>query len=263
MAGIEKVLKVQVSSITSSFRHPFVMIGRLPTYEMPPPSTIYGHLCGVLGEWFDPSDLEFAYTFTHLGIGEDVELAQVLETSSGKKDKNLGNLPKNVEGSLNPQRRQFLLKPTMTLYLRGEYKMLELLKSQFMSPYFAYLLGRSQDLAICHAAEFIELFYTDRAFFSHTILPWHLRQYVTVGEPVHMPQFIDYERLREPIFGRYLQITDKPLRIFGEGLEEDIISRSEFTNLLVDRSEEKTFLGRDLYRGVWFHPVKGMKARCM
>ncbi|GAB6158201.1 type I-B CRISPR-associated protein Cas5b [Desulfotomaculum varum] len=258
MAGIEKVLKIKISALTSSFRLPFVMIGRLPTYVMPPPATIYGNLCGVLGEWFDPSGLEFAYTFSHQGVGEDVELAHVLEVSAGKKDKKLGNLPKNVEGSLNPQKRQFLLKPDMTLYLRGPNQLLEHLKTGFLSPQFAYLLGRSQDLATCHSVEYIELFKSNCAFFSHTLLPWRLRQYVMVGEPVHMPMVINYHKVREPSFERYLQITDKPLRIFGEGLEEDIISRSEFTNILIDKTEKKTFLGRELYRGIWFHPIKGM-----
>lgn len=256
MVGIKRVLKVEVSAITTSFRYPLVMIGRLPTYEMPPPATIYGHLCGVLGEWFQPKDLEFAYTFTHQGLGEDIELAQVLEVSAGRKDKNLNNLPKNVEGSLNPQKRQFLLRPSMILYLRGTNELLETLRKGFMSPHFAYLLGRSQDLATCNSAEYVELYESDRAFYSNTLLPWRLRPFVTVGEPVHMPKFIDYQRLREPVFERYLQIIEKPLRIFGEGSEADIISRSEFGSLLVDKTEQKTFLGRDLYRGVWFHRLK-------
>lgn len=258
MAGIDKVLKVKISAVTASFRLPLIMVGRLPTFVMPPPATIYGNLCAVLGEWFAPEGLEFAYTFTHQGIGEDVELAHVLEFASGRNDKKLGNLPKNVEGSINPQRRQFLFKPEMTLYLRGNSTLLERLHKEFMSPHFAYLLGRTQDLATCHSVEFIELATSDRAFYSHTILPWRLRQFVSVGEPVHMPESINYRCLREPVFERYLQITDKPLRIFGEGPEEDIIFRGEFSNLLVDQTEMKTFLGRDLCRGVWFHPVKGM-----
>ncbi|MCL5290439.1 MAG: CRISPR-associated protein Cas5 [Bacillota bacterium] len=258
MVGVEKVLKVEVSALTTSFRHPFVMIGRLPSFEMPPPSTIYGHLCGVLGEWFQPGDLEFAYTFTHRGLGEDVELAQVLEIPKGlgSKDKNMNNLPKNVGGSLNPQKRQFLLKPNLKLYLRGNHALLETLKKSFLSPHFACLLGRSQDLATCHSTEYVELVESDRAFYSHTLLPWRLRPFVTVGEPVHMPKFIDYQRLREPVFERYLQIADKPLRIFGEDAEEDIIDRSQFNSMLVDKTEQKTFLGKDLYRGVWFHRLK-------
>lgn len=256
MVGIKRVLKVKMSALTTSFRHPFVMIGRLPSYEMPPPATIYGHLCGVLGKWFRPQDLEFAYTFTHKGLGEDVELAQVLEISTGRKDKHLNNLPRNVGGSLNPQRRQFLLRPSMTLYLRGNYDMLETLRKGFMSPHFAYLLGRSQDLATCHSTEYVELDEADRAFYSHTLLPWRLRPFVSVGEPVHMPKFIDYQRLREPIFERYLQIVDRSLRIFGEGAEEDIITRSQFGNLLIDKTEQKTFLGKCLYRGIWFHRLK-------
>ena len=258
MASVIRVLKVKSSAITTSFRYPHIMIGRLPTFELPPPATIYGHLCGVLGEWFNPKGLEFAYTFTHDGIGEDIEIGHMLEIKMSKRDKNLGGLPKNVEGSLNPQKRKFLFQPRMTLYLRGPEILLERLKTGFFSPAFAYIIGRSQDLATCHYAEWIELTSSEKAFYSHTLLPWSLRPWVLPGEPVYMPESINYKKLREPKFERYLQLTHRPLRIFGQEVEEDIISREHFRALLIDPTETKTFLNSELPRGVWFHKVKGM-----
>ena len=258
MAGLIRVLKVRSSALTTSFRYPHIMIGKLPTFEMPPPATIYGHLCGVLGNWFEPEGLEFAYIFTHQGISEDLELVHMIEKASGRQDKSLGGLAINIKGSLNVQKRQFLFKPSMTLYLKGTDQLLEQFREKFMSPEFAYILGRSQDLATCHGAEWIELSSSDRAFFSHTLLPWNLRPFVLPGQPVYMPQSINYRELREPIFERYLQLGQRPLRIFAEGVEEDIISREPFVNMWVDNAEVKTFLGHDLPRGVWFHPVSGL-----
>ncbi|MFZ5590300.1 MAG: type I-B CRISPR-associated protein Cas5b [Bacillota bacterium] len=261
MAGVMQVLKAVLTAPTASFRHPLVMIGRLPTYELPPPATVYGLLCAALGEWFAPGDLAFAYTFTHQGVGEDVELAQVLEVKQVKKDKNLGGLPKNVEGSLNPQRREFLLKPRLTLYLKGEPALLQKLQAALFSPRFALLLGRSQDLATCHSARLVELVPESSAFFSHTILPWHLRQFAVVGEPVYMPVTIDYRRLREPVFQRYLQLTRTPLRLWGSddaaGTEPDVLSRQAFGQLWVDREEKQALGAGELYRGVWFHAWRG------
>ena len=253
-----RALKICSSAVTASFRYPHVMIGKLPTFEMPPPATIYGHLCGVLGEWFDPDGLEFAYVFKHQGIGEDVELAHMIELASGRNDKHLGGMSKNVEGSLNPQRRQFLLKPKMTLYLKGPEHLLTRLKAAFLSPVFSYIMGRSQDLATCHSAEWVELVTSQRAFFSHTILPWSLRPSVQPGRPVYMPKRINYRRLREPVFERYLELTGRPLRVFGEDPEEDIIDRAPFLNMWVDPAETRTFLNSDLPRGVWFLPLDGL-----
>lgn len=260
MVKLERVLKIRSSAVTASFRYPYVMVGKLPTFEMPPPATIYGHLCGVLGEWFEPNGLQFAYTFVHKGLGEDVELGQIIEFGSGRESKELGGLPQNVKGSLNPQRRQFLLGPEMTLYLKGNLKLLERLQTAFLSPAFAYILGRSQDAATIHSAEFVELTKSDKAFFSHTLLPWSLRQWIFPGRPVHMPKLINYRNLREPTFERYLELTERPLRIFGDGVEEDLITRQPFKEMTVDAGESKTFMGHTLPRGVWFHVLEGMPA---
>ncbi|MGI6685823.1 MAG: type I-B CRISPR-associated protein Cas5b [Bacillota bacterium] len=258
MVEVAKVLKVKSSALTTSFRYPHIMVGRLPTFELPPPATIYGHLCGVIGEWFNPRGLQFAYVFTHQGIGEDIELGQMLEVNYNKRDKNLGGLPRNVEGSLNPQKRRFLFKPQMTLYLKGPEDLLQQFKESFLSPRFSYILGRSQDLATCHSVEWVEINVSEKAFYSHTILPWSLRPWIFPGEPVYMPETINYQKLREPKFNRYLQLGQRPLRVFGNGKEEDIISREPLGELLVDNSETQIFFDCELPRGIWFHNIRGI-----
>ncbi len=59
-----RVLKVVLEGITTSFRYPHFMMGVQPSFPMPPPATIYGHICSALGEWIDPKGLAFAYHFT-------------------------------------------------------------------------------------------------------------------------------------------------------------------------------------------------------
>src|SRR5579885_1909015 len=131
-----KVLKVTTEAITASFRYPHVQIGRLPTYELPPPATIYGHLAGVLGEWFEPEGLEFAYVFRHEGKAIDLETSQPIERGTGKPTlRNRGwDFPVNVACQPNPQRREFLFRPRLTLFLKGQETLLQRFHESFVNP---------------------------------------------------------------------------------------------------------------------------------
>ncbi len=261
MAGLT-VLKVQASAQTTSFRYPRVQVGRLPTFDMPPPATIYGHIAGVLGEWFEPRDLEFAYTFTHSGKAVDLETIHPIERGPGKATLAKRGWPHlvNVQCSTNIQRREFLLKPTWTLYLKSaDAAFLEQLRQAFLEPYYAYILGRSQDLATCHCAKLIELERSSETFFSNTLIPFEWRPYVSPGTTVALPSLIDYERRRLAQQDRYLQLTRQPLRIFSEA--DDVISREALPpDFFVDPSETRTFSERILSQGAYFWPVRGPHA---
>lgn len=253
-------LKVTSEAVTASFRYPHVQIGKLPTFEMPPPATIYGHLAGVLGEWFNPAGLEFAYIFEHRGKAEDLETGQPIERGSGKPSpafkKSGWNYPVNVECAPNPQRREFLFRPRLTLYLKGETDLLERLQTSFLSPAYAYIMGRSQDLATCLAAEPVKLSETEEAFFSHTLLPFDWRPWVLPGTTVHMPKTINYYRRREPAFEKYLQVLWPPLRLYPHS--QDTISRDHLPDrFVVDENDRREFAGKSLPRGLFFHPVVG------
>lgn len=246
-------LKINVSALTASFRVPHVMIGRLPTFKLPPPATIYGYLSGAVGTWFDPSGISFAYVFTYEGIAEDLELAHIVEKSSGTLWK--GGPPKNLQGNANPQRREFLLHPKLTLYLTGPTPSLQQMATAVKRPRFAALLGRSQDLATCNETSLIELEKGDEGFFSDTILPWNLRPWVLRGTPVMMPKSIDYSYLREPRFERYLEIGHFPLRVCDGS--PDLINFPAFGHFYQDRSESRTSGGKTLYRGLIFEELGG------
>jgi CRISPR-associated protein Cas5t len=226
---------------------------------MPPPATIYGHLAGVLGEWFEPEGLEFAYVFQHSGKGADLEAIHPIERGSGKATlaKRGWPHPVNVQCETNIQRREFLFKPRLTLYLWSARRdMLDRLRDAFLNPYFAYILGRSQDLATCHAANFVDLEQSSEAHFSDTLLPFDWRPYVVPGTTVLLPSAIDYERKRLAVHDRYLQITRPPLRIFAG--TDDVTSRDRLPEqFFVDPSQSKEFYGRRLPRGLHFWPVRG------
>jgi CRISPR-associated protein Cas5t len=255
MVGV-KALKITTEAVTASFRYPHVQIGRLPTHEVPPPATIYGHLAGVLGEWFDPDGLEFAYVFQHGGKALDVETGQPIERGSGKSTlKNRGwTFPVNVICKPNPQRREFLFRPKLKLYLNGSEALLRRLHEAFLNPAYAYVLGRSQDLATCLEVCWADLVESDQGFFSHTILPYSWRPFVSPGTTVQLARTIDYRRQRAPEFEMYLQVLWPPLKLYPGS--QDTIARQELPPVFwIDSEEQRQFSGRSLSRGLYFHQL--------
>ncbi len=253
-----KVLKIISEAVTASFRYPYVQIGRLPTFEVPPPATIYGHLAGVVGEWFDPEGAEFAYTFLHQGRVADLETAQPIEQGFGRKTyaRRGWSYPVNVHCAPNPQRREFLVRPRLSLFVKANNPLLERLRISFHNPAYAYVMGRSQDLATCLSADIVDLDESEEAFFSHTILPYEWRPWVLPGTTVQMPKSINYYRRRESVFERYLQILWPPLKLYSGS--QDTISRDHLpVRFAVDENDRQEFAGKVLSRGLFFHPVIG------
>src|SRR5258708_7142170 len=78
-----RVLKVVLEGETTSFRYPHFMFGVQPSFPLPPPATIYGHICSTMGEQVDLEGLRFAYHFTAEASFEDLEHVHVLEAKSG------------------------------------------------------------------------------------------------------------------------------------------------------------------------------------
>ncbi|PMP81627.1 MAG: type I-B CRISPR-associated protein Cas5, partial [Chloroflexus aggregans] len=167
------VLKIVLEGITTSFRYPHFMLGVQPSFPLPPPATIYGHVCSTLGEWFDPEGVMFAYHFTFAGEGQDLEHIHVLSVSSGK-------LPsgerKVLEGNVNPFKRNILLFPRLTLYLNRPDWL-----DYFRHPRYPVVLGRSQDLAVYTQIEVIELQQQEQVYFEHTLMPYTMATQVPAG----------------------------------------------------------------------------------
>jgi CRISPR-associated protein Cas5t len=199
-----QVLKVVAEGLTTSFRYPHFMQQIHPSFQMPPPATIYGHICSALGEWFDPTGVQFAYHFTHQGVVKDVEHIIVLSPSGGYLPGT--KIPKVLQGNVNPFERDLLFQPRLTLYInRPEWE------PAFRSPRYAVVLGRSQDLFTYTHISVVELEQADRAYFEHTLAPHEMALRTMRGVTVLMPRHLDYARNRAPVFSRYVVIRERVL----------------------------------------------------
>ncbi len=198
------VLKVVAEGLTTSFRRPHFMHGIQPTFRMPPPATVYGHICSALGEVVPPEGLSFAYHFTATTGFSDIEHVHLVAESSGKLKGT--DYPKVLEGSINPFKREILFQPRLTLYLnRPEWI------EAFRSPRYAVVLGRSQDLFTYTSFQTIELERMERAYFEHTLLPYAMAVQAGSGIVELLPRYLDYERKRTPTFARYLLLERRVL----------------------------------------------------
>lgn len=203
-----QMLKVVAEGLTTSFRYPHFMQGVHPTFEMPPPATIYGHICSALGEWVSPEGVEFAYHFTHEGSFDDVEHIHTASTKKedwpSKKDleKAAWEHPIAIGGAINPFKRTLLFKPRLVLYInRPEWE------GAFRSPRYAVVLGRSQDLFTYTSVSVVELVRAKRVYFEHTLAPYRMALQTGCGYVVLMPRFLDYANGRAPTFARYVVLN--------------------------------------------------------
>lgn len=197
-----RVLKVVAEGLTTSFRYPHFMQGIHPTFPMPPPATIYGHICSALGEWFDPAGVRFAYHFTHEGVVRDIEHVILLSSATGKLPET--KIPKVLEGNVNPFEREMFFRPRLTLYInRPEWE------PAFRSPRYAVVLGRSQDLFTYTSVSLVELEQADRAYFEHTLAPHEMALQIGRGVTVLMPRLLDHTRNRAPTFERYVVVQER------------------------------------------------------
>lgn len=213
-----RVLKVVADGLTTSFRYPQFMQQIHPSYPMPPPATIYGHIASALGEWFDPLGVQFAYRFTYAAKVKDMEHIIVLSAATGNlKDT---KIPKVLEGNVNPFEREMFFQPHLTLYInRPEWE------NAFRSPRYAVALGRSQDLFTYSQVSIVELQPAGQAYFEHTLLPYSATRYTNRGFAVLMPRFVDYANKRRPAFASYFVVQErihsqKDFLWFGEHPQE-------------------------------------------
>ncbi len=197
-----QVLKVVAEGDITSFRYPHFMQQVHPTFEMPPPATIYGLIASVLGQWFDPQGVSFAYNFTCEAEITDLEHIHVLRRSSGKLKGT--QWPKTLEGSINPFQRHLLFRPKLTLYINQPDWITE-----FQSPRYVVTLGRSQDLMMFTSVSVISLEQAEQAYFQSTLLPYEFSRKTARGYAVLMPRYLDYHNNRYPYFQRYNLLKDR------------------------------------------------------
>jgi len=175
-----QALRVVASGPVTSFRYPHFVQGTQPTFEMPPPATLYGHVCSALGGWVDPAAFRVALHFTHQGRFIDFEHTH-----------RFGRDPK-----LSPTRRELLFQPRLTLYLdRPDWS------GVFRQPRYTVTLGRSQDLMQYISIENVTLIRADVAYLEHTLLPLDGSVMVNGYSARTLPRWISPDRY--PVWGQY------------------------------------------------------------
>lgn len=236
------VLRIRVEGDVTSFRYPHFVQGVHLTYEMPPPATIYGHICSAAGDLLPPAALQFAYHFRYAAKFEDYEHLHFY----GKRY------------TMNPFRRELLFRPQLTLYLavRDESLItLPDLQRLFQKPAYCVVLGRSQDLMHYQEASIVTLQPADRAYYDGTLL--NLEDAARIGGrffAATMPRYINENR--QPQWGQYalLPHSDKPpIYPSDEPVTGTLqMETQEPLSIQVDPDIEHPYQP-NLYRGVMWH----------
>lgn len=233
-----KAARIVIEASVASFRQPFFLVGRQITYEMPPPSTIYGHVASALGELPGRDAFRFAYYFEFAQRTGDLEYQWII--TPGSKGK--------TNATMQPHTRDFLFKPRLTLYLdRPE------LADAFREPVFCVQLGRSQDLAEIRSIEVIDLDMAPNAYFENTLLPFNYRYRTGRGVTMLMPQFIEAPPERRAHFARYIVLREKIFvgAVDGEPSKSRIVAASDTSETIwIDRQSP---IIHGVHRGVIFH----------
>lgn len=154
---------------TASFRYPHFMVGRQPSYPVPPPATVYGLLAACRGAYFDPGGLRVAYRFTHRGRVDDVEHQHIATPGSGRPAPALGGEPVNLVATVNPVLREMFVRPRLEIYLDGQD--LEAWRGWLRSPRFVPTLGRSQDLGAFTQVVLVDLSLAPEGVADHCLAP--------------------------------------------------------------------------------------------
>lgn len=179
-----QALRLMVAGPVTSFRHPHFLHGVQPSYDMPPPATLYGHICSALGTRIAPDACRIAFHFTSAGRWLDYEHTHLFG----------GNKPK-----LSPFERELLFQPRLLLYIdRPDWV------EYFRYPRYPVTLGRSQDLMVYEHVDVVTLYPAVDTYISQTILPRDdaddLHQQVTLT----LPRYVDADR--RPNWARYAQV---------------------------------------------------------
>lgn len=243
-----RVARVVIHAEVTSFRHPFFVTGRQPSFAMPPPSTVHGHCASALGDWPDPSSFYFGIHFSYRARATDLEHQHL---ALGMRSKVMvpspsGEARASTEIRVQPVLRDFLFGCCLTLYLPPE------LGPAFREPVFPVVLGRSQDLAEVVSVEEVDLSRPGRARLEHTLLPLSVRPSVRFGPTVLLSRRIEPPPGRDAVFAQYIALHEPVF--LGEGANPNRALMSvpgiDLDPLWIDPSFEDS---EGFARGVWIH----------
>lgn len=183
-----EALRIIVEGPVTSFRYPHFIQGVQPTYPMPPPATLYGHVCSALGDFVSPDSFRVALRFTFEERFTDYEHTHLF-----------GGEPK-----LSPFRRELLFRPCLTLYIdRPDWL------QAFRQPRYVVTLGRSQDLMCYRRVEVVSLQRSQTVYVEQTLLPYRMACQVDGMVALTMPRFVDARRVAQ--WDQYAMIRERHL----------------------------------------------------
>lgn len=253
MVRMMRVGRVVVEARVTSFRYPFFVTGRQPTFDIPPPSTIFGHCASALGRWPDPQEFFFGIHFTYRARSRDLE-HQHIASPLGPRTKTTVPSPSGEERAtteitVQPVERDFLFDTRMTLYLP------EAVANAFRSPVYPVVLGRSQDLAEIVEVSNVELEPPRRVRLEHTLLPFRLRPCLRFGTTVLLTRYIGEPPVRNVVFERYISLHDPVF--WGEGADPNQTLLAVDGISLDGLWSDPTIQDENGYsRGLWIHRLR-------
>jgi len=169
-----EMYKVILKSDTAFFRNDVTSTSYQESFNCPPLSAIYGLMAAAYGEY--RYDVDVGYIFYYQVKTTDYEL--IMRKDSSKKDLykkyisdnrfDRNDILRGCSGTI-PIKREILFNCELILYIGDE----EVAKS-FEKPYYALLLGRSEDLAkVVSKPKKVELQEADKPVnFGRTIIPF-------------------------------------------------------------------------------------------
>ncbi|AKT38511.1 CRISPR-associated protein Cas5 [Chondromyces crocatus] len=248
-----RLARVTLHAPVASFRHPFFVTGRQPTFDIPPPSTLHGLCAAAAGTFPDPTTFLFGVHFTYRARAQDLEhqhLASALPPGTRiTVPTPTGSQRATTEISVQPVLRDFLFDTTLTLYVAPD------LASAFHAPVYPLVLGRSQDLAEVLAIDLVTLERADRLRLDHTLLPFALRPAVRFGTTVLLTRHITEAPERKATFSQYI-VLHEPVFLGPDANPERRLLHVDGLSL-DDLWTDPAHLDDDGFaRGVWIHHLQ-------
>jgi CRISPR-associated protein Cas5t len=228
------VAKITIEAPVASFRYPHFLVGRQPTYDMPPPSTIYGHIASAMGELPDPRMMRFGYHFTAVSRAKDLEHQHIIWQGSPDKLSPEESAKFKVWHKAHSLALAAAVQPTLHDFLFGCRLVLYVdppaVAEAFADPVFCTNFGRSQDLAKIEKVETINLVEAEGAYIESTLLPFRpMRTRTGYGVTALMPRYIGPPPEREPEFDTYIVLHEM---IFAGKVDDTVIARNSSKRLI-------------------------------
>lgn len=213
-----RALHATIRAYTASFRPPGLSAGYQLTLPVPPLSTVFGLLAAAVGSDVSPEQAWIGYRFAAEAQGEDLEKILLFSPSGTSWD------PKQGQVRSMPIRRQFLVNPTLHLYVPAE----DWLRKALRTPRYPLLLGRSQDVAAVERLEEVELTPAQEGDIEGVLLPFPtpgVQSFV-----YSLPTYLPTHPPRRPLSVKPFQIVTERQRVRRE---DGLLYREPQEGLLV------------------------------